>query len=87
MTEINIQSKNHKDYLDFVVEGFKNNECIEKIDVYYSSLSVTYEKDIVNYTKLLQTHDQFLQYGLDSFISNADMTNGKKISYCITGED
>lgn len=83
--EVNIQSKDHKDYLDFVVEGLKkynkSNNCIEKIDVYYSSLAVTYKQDIVNYTELLQIHDQFLQYGLESFISNADMKNGRKISY------
>lgn len=83
--EINIHSKDHKDYLDFVVNGLKKfgkaQNCIAKIDVFHSSISVTYKNNIENFTEMLSVHENIKNHGLETHISIADMRNGNKISY------
>lgn len=83
--EIEIQSPDHNNFLDFVIEGLENYEKaknhIDTIDVYNSSISVTYKENHENITELLYVHEHIMDHGLDPFISRADMRNGQTIRY------
>jgi hypothetical protein len=83
--EIQYHGKKRKDYIKFVIEGLENyqlcNDYILRIDVFNSSISVTYDIEPMHITGLLKCHEHISGYGLDPFISNNAMKNGQRISY------
>jgi len=82
--QINIVSKDHKDYVNFVVRGLERyeraNRTIDKIDVFHSAIKVTYKNE-GSLSELLYIHSHIEDYGFDSFFSIADMKNGKTVTY------
>lgn len=82
--KINIVSKDHKDYINFVVRGLEKyqraNKVIDEIDVFHSAIKVTYKNE-GSISELLNIHTHIEQHGLDSFFSIADMENGKTVTY------
>lgn len=81
--EIEKHGSDHKDYILFVLEGLKSKEFQEnilRIDVFHSSLSVTYDLNN-NPTDMIQVHENIKNHGLNVFISNNAKKNGQRVSY------
>ena len=83
--EIEIISESHDEYLDFIIGGLRSyeraNNCIEKIQMFHSSISVTYKENPESVTELLYIHDHIQDYGMTSFISTSDIKEGNSIRY------
>jgi hypothetical protein len=85
--KIEYHGEKRKDYINFVIEGLENyqlcKDYILRIDVFNSSISVTYDIEPTHITGLLKCHEHISDYGFNTFISNNDMKNGQTISYTL----
>lgn len=77
---IEYHGKTREDYVSWVVEGIRTMEHVLRIDVFNSSVSVTYDPE-TNPTDLIQTHELIREHGLSVFISNNAKKNGQRVSY------
>ena len=82
--QIEKHSKPTKDYINFVINGLekyeKANKVIEKIDVFNSSIRITYKNE-GTLSELLFIHSHIEDYGMRSFFSMSDMKNGNTVRY------